>query len=457
MQDVRKVAQAQAASLGAMSSQLDALTAIERQGFERLSGDLRSGFNQVNQNLDRVNENIGQLNSVIRWGLEDLGWKIVQQTDVLKSIDQKLDTPFEIQGNELRQIAEKLYERGVMTESVTRFLASIEKNPLDYRAYVGLAHAYIAQGNFDAAKKALESSLPHAPSKEIDYRSYSYRLIGRIHFACEENINAVSVLRQAISLSPNYPDALYDYAQYTALTEDVNDSLIHLRKAIAIQPYFWTAAQSEPSFFTIRTQVDPVLNNIAADAARQADSEFVKVSGFLTRLASEIDGLFHRATEIDNGSIARRLKTAIDRSRMVLLKSDFERIQNKLNSAKRQINASNLLLTLEAQKQIQNVADMTVNSSKQVAVAQTDLRTTLESLQQQSIRRGNEVHQNAMTAASSFLYIKMALAGIIAIYIRSTDGWSLERSIALFFVLTLFSTLANLGTVRLSWAWPQAA
>ena len=52
--------------------------------------------------------------------------------------------------------------------------------------------------------------------KEIDYRSYSYRLIGHI-YACDEDYNqTISVLQSSIDLSPTYEDGHYDYAQYCA-------------------------------------------------------------------------------------------------------------------------------------------------------------------------------------------------------------------------------------------------
>ena len=58
------------------------------------------------------------------------------------------------------------------------------------------------------------------PKEEIDYKSYSYRLIGHI-YACEENFNqALDALHSSIKLSPNYADGLYDFAQYASLVSD---------------------------------------------------------------------------------------------------------------------------------------------------------------------------------------------------------------------------------------------
>jgi len=421
MQDVRKMAQAQAVSLGAMSSQLDTLTAIERQGFEQLSGDMKSGFNQVNAGIDRVNENIGQLNSVIRWGLEDLGWKIVQQTDVMKSIDETLKTPRQTEANELRQMAEHAFAIGVMDDSTTYFLESLAKSTLDYRTYIGLAHAYLAQGKFDEAKMYLERSLPHAPNKEIDYRSYSYRLIGRIHFAREENPNAVMVLKQAVALSPDYPDALYDYAQYTALVENADESVVHLKKAISIQPYLWIAAQTEPIFSNIRTQVDAALEGIAGDTAHQVTVQHMTITSDLNSLGDEIDGLISRANKIDH-TLARHLQTSVDQSAIQLLKQSAMTARNTLNNAKHQINARNLITTLEAQEQMQHVASVAVETSKQARSVAQQLHDVTERFQTQIEDRNKSARQRAANSAWSVWWLELFLAAVATYWNYTTTG-----------------------------------
>ncbi|MCJ7450063.1 MAG: hypothetical protein MUO72_20510, partial [Bacteroidales bacterium] len=107
---------------------------------------------------------------------------------------------------------------------------------------------------FDDAKIFLERSLPHAPKESIerkgkecpeedeldiilkeieeeeklkdeeqdeeilDYKSYSYRLIGHIYGCKNEYHNAVSALLLAVELSPKYYVAFYDLAQYCAQT-----------------------------------------------------------------------------------------------------------------------------------------------------------------------------------------------------------------------------------------------
>ncbi|MBU2496127.1 MAG: hypothetical protein KJ935_06505, partial [Candidatus Omnitrophica bacterium] len=169
-----------------------------------------------------------------------------------------------------REMAEELRRRGVLDESEEFYLKALELNRLDYRIYVGLAETYLQINKFDKAKIFLEKSLPHAPSEEIDYKSYSYRLIGHI-YACEEDYNqAVSILRSSIELSPTYEDGHYDYAQYCAQIRNKEACLSSLEKAILAKPLYWYLAHKERSFGPVRSEVEKLLARIRKGASSRA-------------------------------------------------------------------------------------------------------------------------------------------------------------------------------------------
>ena len=268
------------------SSNLTKLVAVQQHGFETLS--------------DRLSE----VATVIEWGFEDVKWELQQQTDVLRSIDHTLKTPSETKANEWREIAEELRNRGVLGQSEQFFLKAVEANPLDYRIYIGLAETYLRMEKFNKAETFLERSLPHAPletkrnleeptykflsdeegeefvacntySLPFDYKSYSYRLIGRIYF-CEENYHqAASVLQKSIELSPSYWEGHYDYAQYCALVTKRENCLTSLHKAISGNPLYFYLAAKEKNFTPLKDEVDNLLrehNTQALGKAKEAIS-----------------------------------------------------------------------------------------------------------------------------------------------------------------------------------------
>lgn len=245
-------------SVEIFATDMSELSRAQMENFKALNSTLSSGLSEIA--------------SCIEWGFGELSWQLQQQTDVLRSIDHTLKTPSETQANEWRMMAEELRRRGVLDESEEFYLKAFELNRLDYRLYVGLAETYLQMNKFDNAKIFLEKSLPHAPKKEIDYKSYSYRLIGHIH-ACEEDYNqAVAILHSSIELSPTYEDGHYDYAQYCAQIGNTEFCFSSLQRAILDKSLYWYLAQEERNFDSIREEVSYLLNKIKQKAYSEAHS-----------------------------------------------------------------------------------------------------------------------------------------------------------------------------------------
>lgn len=95
----------------------------------------------------------------------------------------------------------------------------------------------------------LEKSLPHAPKDELDYRSYSYRLIGHIYECKEDYSEARKVLDQSLDLSPRYADGLYDSPQIQRILRvSTRASAESLERAIREKPLCWNLAQKDAAF-----------------------------------------------------------------------------------------------------------------------------------------------------------------------------------------------------------------
>lgn len=237
-----------------------ALAQAQFEGFRELRNVLSSGLSEIA--------------SAIEWGFGEAIWELQQQTDILRSIDQTLKTPGETQANEWRYMAEELRRRGVYDEAEEFYLKALDLNRLDFRIYVGLAQSYIEWSKFDQAKLYLEKSLPHAPQKDIDYKSFSFRLIGHIYECWEEYENAVAILDNAIQLSPEYVEGHYDYARYCAQLGNVEASLISLKKAISGNPLYWYLAHHEKNFDPIIIDIEKFLEDLKIEASIKARNSF---------------------------------------------------------------------------------------------------------------------------------------------------------------------------------------
>jgi tetratricopeptide (TPR) repeat protein len=269
-----------------ISQGLDYIARIQQEGFEALEDTLSEG-------LSGIAVGLSEIASSVAWGFGELSWQLQQQTSELQSIDHTLKTPSQTQANEWRQIAEDLRHRGVLDKSEEFYLKALEVNPLDYRIYVGLAETYLQGNKFDKAKVFLEKSLPHAPKQEIDYKSYSYRLVGHI-YACEENYRqAASTLHTAVQLSKDYTDGHYDLVQYCARLENRQDwakkRLSSLEWVILRRPVYYSLVQHERNFDPVRSEVKGLLARINAEAARRARDAIAKAETALMEADEAVD------------------------------------------------------------------------------------------------------------------------------------------------------------------------
>jgi len=286
--------------------------------------------------VEKSSEVSPYIGSVIEWGFMGIIWKLFLQTEVLKNIDTTLKKSEHIQANDWRQIAENFKEREIFNKSKEFFIMSLDTNPFDFRTYIGLAETYLHIDMFDKAKKILEESIPFAPKlplnlklikskeskklhpvsvktvedvdkyllwleeeyevkseinfeeEEVDrgdtffpanFRSYSYRLIAHIYACNEKYPEAISVLQNAVKLSPNYYIAYYDMAKYQAQIRAPEASISALKKAIEGYPFFFDMAEIEEDFNPISHDINNFLNEIsneAYDNAKTAISEAEK-------------------------------------------------------------------------------------------------------------------------------------------------------------------------------------
>jgi len=208
-------------------------------------------------------DRLSAIASTIEWGFGEIEWQLLQQADALQNPELPLNTSSQVQAEEWRIMAEELRRRGVLDESEAFYLKALDLNRLDYRMYVGLAETYLQSNQLEHAKNMLEKSLPHAPaSKDFDYKSYSYRLIGHI-YACGENYQeARSALRLSVQHSPRYLDGHYDAAQYAAQVGSLEDSLRFLQNILK-EPIYFFLVQQERNFDPIRNDVQSVLFTFA--------------------------------------------------------------------------------------------------------------------------------------------------------------------------------------------------
>jgi len=379
---------------------------------------------------------LSEVATIIEWGFEELTWELHQQTEVLRSIDHTLKTPSETKANEWRLMGEELRRRGVLDKAEQIFSKALEANPLDYRIYVGLAKTYLQMKKFDEAKVILERSLPHAPKmgmpiaqetdvservlslirkgksysatvvyykatgtewdkawnyiytiKEnlteytpLDYKSYSYRLIGRI-CACKEDFDqAVSNLRSAVRLSPLYTEAAYDLAQYCAQKGN-KEACLHLKKAIKDGgSLFFYLAEKERNFEPLKREVQNLLIDIGKEAMDCAETAICDAEKELKEAGKSVATAQQIKEQIKAHAFARHF---IDETDLLESIEECEKAQSGLKLAKDKVASKDYNALLEAE-------DIALAASAGAAYARDKVDRLLERLKSELIDHINK-------------------------------------------------------------------
>lgn len=174
--------------------------------------------NEYTHSSREISNGLNELADIFSYNHAEQMWELQQQTNVLKDIrDNLIEIRYQWNDNRANEWLEKGAEslkRGMIKESLNCLKKALEYNPLDYRIYITMGHAYLRIDDLKNALGMFEYALKNAPTKY--YKSYSLLLMGRIYFCMGDLKNAIEKVKNAIDLSPNYSEAHYQYSTYIA-------------------------------------------------------------------------------------------------------------------------------------------------------------------------------------------------------------------------------------------------
>ena len=165
-----------------------------------------------------ISDGLSELPDIFSYNHAEQMWELQQQTNVLKDIrDNLIEIKLHWDDNRANEWLEKgaeSFKRGMIKESLDCLKKALEYNPLDYRIYITMGHAYLRNDDLRNALDRFEYALINAPTKY--YESYSLLLMGRIYFCMGDIKKAIEKAKKAKELSPNYSEAHYQYSTYIA-------------------------------------------------------------------------------------------------------------------------------------------------------------------------------------------------------------------------------------------------
>lgn len=194
------------------SSAMDNLALAYRDSVNEMSSNFDHMSDRVSQSLGEVVGVIQELTDIFEFNHAEVMWQMERQLEVLTGIRDMVKNPRATEADELLKMGMASLERGMVTESLSLLQEAVKLNPLDYRIYITMGYTYLRMDDLKNARDRFEYALKNARTNY--YKSFSILLISRVHYCLEDTKKALDSAKLAVDLSPDYPEAHYQYAAY---------------------------------------------------------------------------------------------------------------------------------------------------------------------------------------------------------------------------------------------------
>lgn len=253
---------------------------------ERIS----EGIDNISYGIDRVEQGIYGLQATFEWGISEVVWQIEQNREVLRDILQVLSAPLDTQAKELRKRAEEAYANGWIDDALQDFLESEEKNRYDFSIHISLGIIYLLHKiDKEKALEYFEQAIKYAKPKSAYHTSYALlhkALIMRDIGKLEEAEKCTS---EAIKMSTNFSEALYQNAQYNALLNKHQRAISMLEQAIENDVNYCEKCHNEKDFDNIREYIIALFEKLRKREETKAKSCFPQIKQKFSELCGVAD------------------------------------------------------------------------------------------------------------------------------------------------------------------------
>ena len=220
---------------------------------ERIS----EGIDKLGYGIDRVEQGIYGLQATFEWGISEVVWQIEQNREVLKNILEVLKAPLDTQAEEYKKRGEYAYSNGLFDDAIEEFLESEKRNKFDFSIYISIGMIYIFQKiNREKALEFFEKAVKYAKPKSTYHASFALLHAALIYRDLDQLSKAERLTADAISLSPDFAEALYQNSQYNAQLRNAPKSIVALEKAVLLDKHYCLKADSDQMFDPIRNDVN---------------------------------------------------------------------------------------------------------------------------------------------------------------------------------------------------------
>ena len=210
----------------------------------------------IEYDIKSIGQGMRGLKAAFEWGISDVVWLIEKDREDLKGIIASISGVSDKQINTLRNKAEGAYAGGKMDDALVYFTELESHTVKDFSVCISLGIIYLFHKiDREKALEFFEKAVKNAGSQFAYYASYAllYKALIKRDFGLIEE--AEECTSEAIKLSPDFVEAMYQNAQYNALLNRTEKAVPLLKKAIKEDIIYCLKISGELDFDEIKPEI----------------------------------------------------------------------------------------------------------------------------------------------------------------------------------------------------------
>lgn len=246
---------------------------------------VNDGIDNIACGIERVEQGIYGLQAAFEWGISEVVWQLEQNREMLKSILEVLQAPLDTKARERRKRAERAYANNLIPEAEEEFLESETLNKFDFTIHISLGMIYLFHNaEKDKALEYFEKAIRYAKPESSYHASYALLYKALILYDNGQIVDAEKYTEEAIELSPDFAEALYQNAQYNAQLKKIEKSITNLEKAIKLDKNYGIKADNDKIIDPIREDVNKLFKRLRDKVMKSCNDTFSNIRTFINNI-----------------------------------------------------------------------------------------------------------------------------------------------------------------------------
>ena len=252
--------------------------------------------------IQSVKNGIFGLKAAFEWGISDVVWQIEMSRQELKDTLNTIYASHDEKTKELRKQAKDAYDSGKVNDTFGIFLKLLNEAGDDFTVHMSLGIIHLFNKiEKEKAFAYFNDAMNQAKQQSVYYASYAllYKGLIKRDFGLIEEAEECAL--QAMEISPEFIEAIYQNAQYNAILNKPDKAVPLLRKAINSDLIYCLKINNEPDFDRIRSEVNDLFNEIRDEkneAIKGKQKKMKEMMLSLNEITDDIGNLGHDISEI---------------------------------------------------------------------------------------------------------------------------------------------------------------